>query len=75
MIYEIKTSFVLRIKRGQIKRGRGITREYCVNRSYDVTWLDHLDPYKLNPLNPLRSLRDPCFSLTRLILRHLAGVC
>jgi len=76
MIKGITVLFILRMKNGEIKGGCGITCEYCVKRSYDVTWLGYLDLYKLNHVNPLRSLRNPCFSsLTRLILRRLAGVC
>jgi len=76
MIYGMKVSLTLRMKNGQIKEGCGITREYCVKRSYDVACQGYLDLCKLNHLNPLRSVHIPCFCyLTRLILRRLAGVC
>jgi hypothetical protein len=76
MIYGMKTPLVLRIKNGQIKRGRGITREYCVNRPYDVTWLDHLELLSTESSESLKISTNSCSSsLTPLIQRRLADVC
>ena len=64
MVYGIKVSFIVRINDVQIKGGCGITFEYCVKRSYDVTWQGYLHLYKTNHLKGL-------YVISALLLRRV----